>query len=99
MDPKSVEFHEDAAREFLAAIEWYRYRNELVATRFARKIAQAVEQIATSPSRWPAYSHQTRRFVLRQFPFFVIYRELPNVVQVLAVAHAHRRPGYWKSRR
>ena len=40
----------------------------------------------------------TRRFVLQRFPFAVTYRERDSGVQILAFAHGHRRPGYWKER-
>jgi plasmid stabilization system protein ParE len=43
---KNVEFHEEAALEFLAAVEWYLARNELVASRFAEQITDAVQLIA-----------------------------------------------------
>jgi hypothetical protein len=48
------------------------------------------------PERWPVGEYGTRKFVLRRFPFAVVYREKPAVIQVLADAHGHRRPGYWK---
>ena len=32
------------------------------------------------------------------FPYAVIYTERPGVVRVVAVAHTHRRPGYWQDR-
>ena len=99
MATKNVEFHEEAAREFLAAVEWYLARNEGVASRFAQQVTHAVQLIAQAPQRWPSYSHGTHKFVLRRFPFLIIYRELATVIQVLAVAHGHRRPGYWKGRR
>jgi toxin ParE1/3/4 len=38
-----------------------------------------------------------RRFPLRRFPFFIIYRELGNVVEIVAVAPMKRRPNYWRS--
>ena len=98
MARKSVEFHEEAAREVLAALDWYLDRNALVASRFAEQVTQAMELIADAPQRWPTYSHQTRKFVLRRFPFLVVYREQPNTIQILAIAHGHRRPGYWKNR-
>jgi len=98
MARKSVEFHEEAAREFLAAFDWYLERNELVAARFADRVTEAIELIAESPQRWQAYSHDTRKFVLQRFPFVLVYRELPNVIQILAIAHGHRRAGYWKKR-
>src|SRR5882762_4975331 len=53
--------------------------------------------IAEAPRRWPAGVHGTRRFLLHRFPFAVAYRELRSIIQVLAVAHARRRPGYWRA--
>ena len=35
---------------------------------------------------------------MQRFPFNVLYREAGNTVQVLAVAHHRRRPGYWLGR-
>jgi toxin ParE1/3/4 len=99
MATKSVEFHEDAALEFLAAVDWYLSRNEVVASRFALQVTRAIQLIAEAPQRWPRYSRETRRLVLRRFPYFMVYRELADVIQVLAIAHARRRPGYWKNRR
>jgi plasmid stabilization system protein ParE len=99
MAPKNVEFHEEAVREFLAAIGWYFARNEVVASRFVSQVTRAVQLIADAPHRWPSYSRDTRKFFLRRFPYLVVYRELADVIQVLAIAHAHRRPDYWKSRR
>lgn len=96
---KKVEFHEETVREHLAAVDWHLARNESVVIRFAQQVARAVVLIAQVPHRWPSYSHHARKFLLRRFPFVVIYRELPTVIQVLAVAHSHRRPGYWKTRR
>lgn len=39
-----------------------------------------------------------RRIVMQRFPFNVLYREAGNTVQVLAVAHHRRHPGYWLGR-
>ena len=99
MAPKNVEFHEEAAREFEAAVEWYISRNTLSAMRFAESVSDAVAMIAEFPQRWPKHSHGTRRFVLRRFPYLVIYRERSDAIQIVAIAHVSRRPGYWKARR
>jgi plasmid stabilization system protein ParE len=61
-------------------------------------IYDALEDIARWPQTWPTYLHRTRRIVLQKFPYAVIYREKMSSVQVLAIAHGHRRPGYWKGR-
>jgi hypothetical protein len=46
----------------------------------------------------PLYFGNFRRLLLRKYPYFVVFRELPRRIQILAVAHAKRRPGYWRAR-
>jgi len=94
MASKDVEFHEAAALEYEAAFQWYFERNPKAASRFAADLDRAIALISEAPQRWSAGILGTRRFFLQRFPFAVVYRELPSVIQVLAVAHGHRRPGY-----
>jgi hypothetical protein len=35
---------------------------------------------------------------LRRFPFTIIFREADAGVEIIAIAHGHRRPGYWRDR-
>lgn len=98
MASKKVEFHEDAALEYEAAFEWYLERSILAASKFAAALNRAMDMIVKAPDRWPEGSYGTRRFLLQRFPFAIVYRELPVVIQVLAIAHTRRRPGYWKQR-
>jgi hypothetical protein len=39
-----------------------------------------------------------RKAGLQRFPFNVLYRVAGGAVQILAVAHHRRRPGYWLGR-
>jgi len=98
MSPAAVDFHPAARDELLAAHAWYRARNESSALAFVREMERAIEVIAEAPDRWPSYLHGTRRYLLRRFPFSVVYRRVDAGVQVVAVAHARRRPGYWRAR-
>ncbi len=98
MPPFAVEVHPLAADEAEAAERWYRERNETAATRFRRELDRAVELIAERPEAAPPYVGNTRRFLLRRFPFVVVYRMFSERIQVVAVAHARRRPHYWLER-
>jgi plasmid stabilization system protein ParE len=98
MPPFAVEVHPLAADEAEAAERWYRERNDTAATRFRRELDRVVELIAERPEAAPPYIGNTRRFLLRRFPFFVVYRVYDGRIQVVAVAHARRRPGYWIQR-
>jgi hypothetical protein len=47
---------------------------------------------------WPPYEGDTRRYLLKRFPFAVIYLTSEKKIQIVAVAHCKRKPGYWKER-
>jgi len=95
---KSIDLHPEALEEWKSAVAWYLERNETAAVNFVAELDQAIALIAASPQRWPKGLHGTPKFVLQRFPFAIIYREREADVQVLAIAHGHRRPGYWKGR-
>ena len=94
----AVEFHPLAAAEAEAAERWYRERNEVASARFQRELDRAVGLIAERPDIGSSYLGSTKRVLLRRFPFFVVFRVRDENVQIIAVAHARRRPGYWRAR-
>lgn len=93
-----VDIHPEAVAEAQAAYRWYLERNQIAATAFLAELDRAVELISEGPMRWPAHLHGTRRFLLRRFPFAIVYREVSETIQIVAVAHGRRKPGYWKER-
>ncbi len=93
-----VVFHSDAVEEAQAAREWYLSRSHSAADSFLAELDRGIESIALAPDRWPFFMHGTRRYLFQRFPFQLVYRVVDNCVQVVAVAHGRRRPGYWKSR-
>jgi toxin ParE1/3/4 len=38
-------------------------------------------------------------FVIQRFPYIVFYREGADQIDVIAVAHGARDPGYWRKRK
>ena len=99
MPGNTIEFHEAAGLDYDAAFDWYVQRSPDAALRFAAEVDRALAQILEAPQRWAVAPFRTRRFLLRQFPFTLIYRERNSGdVQILAVAHTSRRPEYWKDR-
>ena len=40
-----------------------------------------------------------RRYILRRFPYSIIYQVAAEELRILAVAHHRRRPGYWTQRK
>ena len=93
-----VIIHPDAAAEAQAAYRWYRERSTSAADAYLAELDQAVESIVENPELWPQYVHGTRRYLLKRFPFYLVYREFAEKIEIIAVAHGRRKPGYWKSR-
>lgn len=99
MAAPSVRLLPDAIAEAKAAYEWYAERNPSAANAFISELDHGISQIQNSPERWTIHLRGTRKFLLRRFPYGVVYRINQSTIQVIAVAHGRRRPGYWKSRR
>ena len=98
MRSKGVGFHEAAIEEAKAACDWYASQNPAAAEAFIDELDEAIEQIGAFPDAGSSYLSRTRRYVMRRFPFAVIYRERKGAAEVVAVAHGHRKPGYWRER-
>lgn len=98
MASKPFRFHPEAREEFRETIRWYRARNLPISTEFRVAVSTAIRTIVDAPDRWPAYLYGTRRYVLRRFPFSIVYLDEKDILAVIAVAHGKRRPRYWKDR-
>jgi plasmid stabilization system protein ParE len=98
MNRFSLEIHPEAIAEARAARQWYQSRSDDAATAFFAELDLGMESIRTAPELYPPYLHGTRCYLLRRFPYLIVYRAASTAIQVLAVAHSRRRPGYWKTR-
>jgi len=98
MAPAAVRFHPAAAQEAESAYDWYAARNPAVAHGFLEELRHAVAAVAENPRAWLRYGDRARRYVFPRFPFSLVYVLRGDDVDVIAVAHGRRRPGYWQSR-
>ena len=93
-----IQFHPAAIIEARDARRWYAAREPEVADAFMREFDAAIKHIARFPKTWPLFEIGTRRKLLKRFPLHVIYREVPDAVEIVAVMHERRRPGDWHNR-
>lgn len=93
---------EEAEAETAAAASWYEKQRSGLGTDFLAEVNRAVVRIADGPesgSRPPGVADaDVRRILVKRFPYQVVYIVLPDRIQILAVAHYRRRPGYWAER-
>jgi plasmid stabilization system protein ParE len=97
----AVWFLPHAREELTASAEWYEARRPGLGVELLAEIDEAVGQIGEHPEAWPLWhaDRSYRKRILDRFPYviFFVLRE-PTEVDVVAVAHARRRPGYWVER-
>jgi plasmid stabilization system protein ParE len=98
MKPPILEIHPEATKEARDARQWYEARNQVAAAEFVEEMKAGVQKILDSPARWSSVSPGIQKYRLHRFPYSLIYRQTPTTIRIIAVAHGHRRPGYWKSR-
>ena len=61
-------------------------------------LEHAINRVTDAPERYLFYQGPTRRYVFQRFPFSLIYRVTAEAIEVIAVAHHRRKPGYWTNR-
>jgi plasmid stabilization system protein ParE len=91
---KPAQVHPEAEAEADEAFEWYRLRSEASAWAFDAELREAFSFLQRSPQLCAPYPPGMRRVMLYRFPYFVVFREQPDKIQIIAVAHAKRHPGY-----
>lgn len=87
-----------AARlEFLAEVIHYNEAKPGLGLRFVTAVEEAAARAAAFPRSGSPSRFNTRRVILKGFPFSLVYRPEPEGIVVFAVAHHKRRPYYWQS--
>ena len=74
-----------------------------VGERFEVAVRAAIDAAVDSPESWAVWPGWEGQPVVRSkgvsdFPYRVVYFVQVDVLMIVAVAHAKRRPGYWRER-
>lgn len=87
-----------AQKELDEAIHWYAQQAFGLGDSFLVEFLRSLQLIERHPAGWHPLSENTRRCRMRRFPYGVIYTIDPQGILIVAVAHLHRHPTYWRSR-
>ena len=94
----SVRLLEPAQAELDDAITWYAEQAPGLGDAFLIETLKTIQLIEQYPTAWHPLTPQIRRCRLRRFPYSLVYTKDGNDLLVVAVAHQHRKPGYWRTR-
>jgi plasmid stabilization system protein ParE len=98
-----VRFEDEADEEYREAGRWYEARQVGLGIDFFDAVDSTIRRALDFPRAGERLHRVStdlpvRRLPVARFPFHVIYLEPTDELCVLAIAHDHRRPGYWSSR-
>ncbi len=99
-----LRLHPDVHEEVREAVLEYNDCRSGLGDEFLAEYAAALPEIERAPlsfGRLETMPKATtvRRCLLKRFPYLIVFEVDEHEIVVLAVAHAHRRPNYWKRRR
>ena len=87
-----------AEADITAAALWYEQRSPGLGAEFLRAVDVTLAEIARMPERFPLVYHESRRALLRRFPYALYFVASPELVSVVACMHARRDPRRWEER-
>lgn len=95
---RSARFVETAKLELLDGVAYQENKEPGLDVRFLVAVQGAVVRALLYPLTGSPCTQNTRRLLIKDFPFAVIYRNDKTGIMVYAIAHLARRPGFWRSR-
>ena len=87
-----------AAADIEDAFDWYERQSSGLGVEFLDAVRSALERIASRPAAYQVVHRNTRRALVRRFPYSVIYRLYGDRILVVARMHGRRDPRRWASR-
>ena len=93
-----IKFLPPAQRELDAAVNYYNKEQPELGDAFLNEVLKSLELIGELPLAWPKLSRRTRRCIIKQFPYYLVYQVRQEEIIIVAIAHFHRQPNYWNDR-
>lgn len=92
-------FHPAAEAEYLESVAYYESKKSGLGASYLAEFEITMTTVCAAPHRYPIEKQpDIRRIRLKRFPYTLLFRELSDTVQVLAIAHNRRRLQYWLGR-
>lgn len=88
----------EALAEIHEATSWYAERALGLDAAFLDEVAGALDEIRTSPIRYPIADADIRKAVLARFPYLILFRAREDEVVVISCIHGRRNPKHWQNR-
>ena len=93
-----IRFLVPARRELNDAVRYYNAQRVRLGDEFRDEVWETIQRIQKFPEAWHPLSASIRRCQMNRFPYGLIYVPSAEALLIIAVAHLHQAPEYWRSR-
>jgi len=87
-----------ARTELSEAAKWYESQERGLGREFMRAFRAGTDILRRNPFQYQTIDEETRRLLLRRFPYSVFFEVHGSVVVILGCLHQARDPALWQSR-
>lgn len=96
---KRLTVRRSAEQELVSAAKWYEGKRSGLGHEYLTAVATAFRAVQETPDAFPAWERTSfRKCQVTRFPYAVFFVVSDDEIEVVAVAHGRRRPGYWRNR-
>ena len=94
----TIRLLEPAQRELDEAAAWYADQAPGLGDAFLIEAVRVFRLIEGHPQAWNPIAVNIRRCRFSRFPYAAVYAPEDEGILVVAIAHLHRKPEYWRDR-
>ncbi|MCH8485564.1 MAG: type II toxin-antitoxin system RelE/ParE family toxin [Candidatus Cyclonatronum sp.] len=94
----TFKYHPEAVNDLLSSAEYYESKSSGLGEVFIIEVERAIGLIIESPDSGSPVAFNNRMYLLKRFPFGIIYSTSGSTIKINAVMHLRRKPGFWKKR-
>jgi toxin ParE1/3/4 len=94
-----IEYHPAIAAELTEIRDYYNEQSRNLGDEFVNEFERQVLGIASMPSRWMIIRNDTRRALMKRFPYLIFFRIVSkSVIRITVIKHERRHPAYGMNR-
>lgn len=95
----SIDYHPAIERELTEARNYYEDKSPGLGKAFVEEFERQILQIVAMPGRWQIVERDTRRALMKRFPYVIYYRIMAvDAIRIIVMKHERRHPKYGRDR-
>lgn len=99
LEAMRVEYHPAIESELAEIRDFYNERSHNLGDDFINEFERQVLRIVATPTRWMCVRGDTRRALMKRFPYLILFRVVDeSVIRITVIKHERRHPSYGKNR-